>query len=187
MKTTRQKKRKTFNINGITDRNNPGVLVSSRSLDGKFRFDTKYMRLALEEARLAAAADEVPVGAVVVHRGRVIAKGRNRIRERCDPTAHAEILALRSAGTHLKRERLTEATLYTTLEPCPMCAGALVLARVKRVVYAASDPKAGAGGSLMDLLRHPKLNHQILVTGQVLSGLSRQRLVRFFKLKRKKA
>lgn len=144
------------------------------------------MRAALLEARRAYKAEEVPVGAVVVQDGKILARGRNRIRGRRDPTAHAEILALRAAGEKLKRERLTEAVLYTTLEPCAMCAGALVLARVKRVVYAARDPKAGAGGSVMDLLRHPKLNHRMEVSGGILAGTSRRLLRKFFKARRPK-
>lgn len=144
------------------------------------------MRAALMEARRAYKAEEVPVGAVVVQDGKVLARGRNRIRGRRDPTAHAEILALRAAGEKLKRERLTEATLYTTLEPCAMCAGALVLARVQRVVYGAHDPKAGAGGSVMDLLRHPKLNHRMDVSGGLLAGTSRRLLRQFFKARRPK-
>ena len=144
------------------------------------------MRAALLEARRAYKAEEVPVGAVVVRDGKILARGRNRIRGRRDPTAHAEILALRAAGEKLKRERLTEAVLYTTLEPCAMCAGALVLARVKRVVFGAHDPKAGAGGSVMDLLRHPKLNHRMEVSGGLLAGTSRRLLRQFFKARRPK-
>ena len=144
------------------------------------------MRAALLEARRAYKAEEVPVGAVVVQDGKILARGRNRIRGRRDPTAHAEILALRAAGEKLKRERLTEAVLYTTLEPCAMCAGALVLARVKRVVFGAHDPKAGAGGSVMDLLRHPKLNHRMDVSGGLLAGTSRRLLRQFFKARRPK-
>ncbi len=144
------------------------------------------MRAALLEARRAYKAEEVPVGAVVVQDGKILARGRNRIRGRRDPTAHAEILALRAAGEKLKRERLTEAVLYTTLEPCAMCAGALVLARVKRVVFGAHDPKAGAGGSVMDLLRHPKLNHRMEVSGGILAGTSRRLLRQFFKARRPK-
>jgi len=144
------------------------------------------MRAALLEARRAYKAEEVPVGAVVVQDGKILARGRNRIRGRRDPTAHAEILALRAAGEKLKRERLTEAVLYTTLEPCAMCAGALVLARVKRVVFGAHDPKAGAGGSVMDLLRHPKLNHRMDVSAGLLAGTSRRLLRQFFKARRPK-
>lgn len=148
--------------------------------------DARFMRAALTEARRAAKAEEVPVGAVVVQGGKVIARGRNRIREHRDPSAHAEILALRAAGKKLKAERLTEAELYTTLEPCAMCAGALVLARVRRVVYGAHDPKAGAGGSVMDLLRHPKLNHRAAVAAGVMARTSRRLLQNFFKARRKK-
>jgi tRNA(adenine34) deaminase len=126
----------------------------------------------------AAAAEEVPVGAVIVFQGRVIARGRNRIRELKDPTAHAEVLAMRAAGQHLKSERLRETTLYTTLEPCALCAGGIVLARIPRVVFAAADPKAGAAGSVMDLLRHSQLKPSGDVTGGVLPGLSRQLLQR---------
>jgi tRNA(adenine34) deaminase len=172
-------KTKKIQLKISTQNREIGELIDQHTID------VKFMRLALKEARLAAEADEVPVGAVVVQGGEVIAWGRNRIRELRDPSAHAEIVAIRAAGKKLNRERLTEATLYTTLEPCAMCAGALVLARVKRVVFASSDPKAGAGGSIMDLLRHPKLNHRIEVTGEVLAGTARQLLVRFFKSKRK--
>lgn len=143
------------------------------------------MRLALAEARAAAKADEVPVGAVVVREGKVIARGRNRIRELTDPTAHAEVLALRAAARRLRHERLGCTILYTTLEPCPMCAGAAVLARVDAVVYGTADPKAGAGGSLMNVLEHAGLNHRCAVTGGVLAAESRRLLQRFFKKKRR--
>jgi tRNA(adenine34) deaminase len=142
------------------------------------------MRLALAQARAAARADEVPVGAVVVHDGKVIAEGRNRIRELKDPTAHAEMLALRKASRRLRRERLGGTILFTTLEPCPMCAGAAVLARVDAVVYGAKDPKAGAGGSLLDVLRFPGLNHRCRVDGGVTAGASSLLLRRFFQKKR---
>lgn len=146
--------------------------------------DRKFMRAALAEARKAARAEEVPVGAVVVREGKIIARGRNRLRELKDPSAHAEVLALRAAGKALKHERLLGATLYTTLEPCAMCAGAVVLARVPRVVYGAVDPKAGAGGSVMDVLRHRSLNHRADVSGGVLAGTSRRMLQQFFKARR---
>jgi len=143
------------------------------------------MRLALAEARSAAKADEVPVGAVVVKEGKVIGRGRNRLRELKDPTAHAEMLAIQNAARVLKNERLLGTMLVTTLEPCPMCAGAIVLARVSHVIFAAPDFRAGAGGSLMNVLNHPGLNHRVLVTGGVLEGTSRQLLQRFFKAKRR--
>lgn len=139
------------------------------------------MRAALDEARKAARAKEVPVGAVIVFQGRIIARGRNRIRELKDPTAHAEILAIRAAGRHLKSERLRETTLYTTLEPCALCAGGIILARIPRVVFATVDPKAGAAGSVMDLLRHSQLNHRADVAGGILPGLSRRLLQSFFR------
>ena len=147
--------------------------------------DRRFMRMALTEARRAAKADEVPVGAVIVLAGKVIARGRNRIRELKDPTAHAEVLAIRSASRRLKQERLIESTLYTTMEPCTLCAGAVVLARVKRVVFGAWDVKAGDAGSVMDVLRHPVLNHRAEVRGGVLGIDSRRLLQDFFRAKRR--
>lgn len=144
----------------------------------------RFMRMALAEARKAARADEVPVGAVLAREGRVIARDRNRMRRLKDPTAHAEMGVLRAAARRLKSERLEGTILYTTLEPCPMCAGALVWARVSRVVYGAADPKAGAGGSLFNVLNHPGLNHRIPVDGGGLAGESRRLLRRFFQKKR---
>ncbi|HMU76094.1 MAG TPA: tRNA adenosine(34) deaminase TadA [Elusimicrobiota bacterium] len=147
--------------------------------------DLRFMGMALEEARRAAKADEVPVGAVIVFENKVIARGRNRIRELKDPTAHAEVLAIRAAGRRLKQERLINTTLYTTMEPCALCAGAIVLARVKRVVFGAWDVKAGAAGSVVDLLRHPVLNHRAEVGGGVLGIDSRRLLQDFFRAKRR--
>ena len=118
------------------------------------------MRLALREAERALEHDDVPIGAVVVHEGEVIAAARNERELRGDPTAHAEILALREASTALAGWRLVDTVLYVTLEPCAMCAGAIVLARVPRVVWAADDPKAGAAGSVMNVLAEPRLNHR---------------------------
>jgi tRNA(adenine34) deaminase len=142
------------------------------------------MRLALAEARKAAAEDEVPVGAIVVQNGRVLAANHNRIRARQDPTAHAEVLALRDAAARLKNERLCGTILYTTIEPCPMCAGALVLARVDRVVYATRDAKAGAGGSLYNILNDPRLNHRTAVTEGLFAAQARRLIQRFFRRKR---
>jgi tRNA(adenine34) deaminase len=144
------------------------------------------MRLALKEARAAAAADETPVGAVLVEGGKVIAADRNRIRELKDPTAHAEVLVLRAAARRLQKERLGGTILYTTVEPCPMCAGAAVLARVDAVVFGTADPKAGAGGSLFNVLDHPGLNHRCGGKGGVLAAESRRLLREFFRGKRKK-
>jgi tRNA(adenine34) deaminase len=125
-----------------------------------FPRDEYFMRLALREAERALDHDDVPIGAVVVHGGEVIAAARNERELRGDPTAHAEILALREASAHLSGWRLVDTVLYVTLEPCTMCAGAIVLARVPRVVWAADDPKAGAAGSVMNVLSEPRLNHR---------------------------
>jgi tRNA(adenine34) deaminase len=125
-----------------------------------FPRDEYYMRLALREAERALEHDDVPIGCVVVHEGEVVGAARNERELRGDPTAHAEILALREASRHLAGWRLLDTALYVTLEPCAMCAGAIVLARVPRVVYAAPDPKAGAAGSVLDVLDEPRLNHR---------------------------
>ncbi len=123
------------------------------------------MAAAVSEARAALAHDDVPVGAVVVREGEVIATGRNERELRQDPTAHAELLALQRAAAVVGHWRLLDCTLYVTLEPCAMCAGAIVLARVPRVVYGCTDPKAGAAGSVMDVLADPRLNHRPEVLG----------------------
>lgn len=142
------------------------------------------MRLALCEAERAAGHGDVPIGAIVVHGGEVIAAGRNERELRQDPTAHAEILALRAAARTLGSWRVLEATLYVTLEPCAMCAGAIVLARVPRVFYGASDPKAGAAGSVLDVLSEPRLNHRPEVTGGVLAEQCGALLSGFFAARR---
>lgn len=123
--------------------------------------DNHYMQLALDEARKALPAGDVPIGAVAVRAGEVIGRGYNRREADGDPTAHAEIIALREAAQVVGEWRLAEVTLYCTLEPCCMCAGAMVLARLPRLVYAALDPKAGCAGSIVDILRHPQLNHRV--------------------------
>lgn len=138
------------------------------------------MGLALALAEEAAAHGDVPVGAVVVTEGRVIGRGANRRERDGDPTAHAEILALRDAGRNLGRWHLGGTTLYVTLEPCPMCAGAMVLARVERLVFGAYDPKSGAAGSVMNILQDPRLNHRVEVQGGVLAEACGQLLRRFF-------
>jgi tRNA(adenine34) deaminase len=130
--------------------------------------DRLGMEAALAEARSAAAEGEVPVGAVVMRRGAIIGKAYNLTVERKDLTQHAELIAIQAALATLKKDRLDDATLYVTLEPCAQCAGAIVLARIKRVVFGAYDPKAGMAGSVGDLLRHPNLNHQPEVTGGVM-------------------
>jgi len=131
--------------------------------------DQKFMAVAVEEARRAMEAGEVPVGAVLVYGGEVIARAHNRREGFQDPTAHAEMLVLREAARKLGRWRLTGTTMYVTLEPCAMCAGALVLARIDRLVYGCDDPKAGACGSIFDIIREPRLNHRM----EVVSGVSR--------------
>jgi tRNA(adenine34) deaminase len=145
-----------------------------------FPRDEYYMRLALREAERAIEHDDVPIGCVVVHSGEVIAAARNERELRGDPTAHAEILALREAARHLAGWRLLDTVLYVTLEPCAMCAGAIVLARVPRVVYAAPDPKAGAAGSVLDVLGEPRLNHRPEVAGGLLAEEGAALLRSFF-------
>jgi tRNA(adenine34) deaminase len=138
------------------------------------------MRLALEEAASATAHGDVPVGAVVIADGRVVARRHNERERLDDPTAHAEILALRDAAAALGTWRLSSATMVVTLEPCPMCAGALVAARVGRLVFGAPDPKAGACGSLYQLCADPRLNHELPVTGGVLAAEAGSLLTEFF-------
>ncbi len=145
-----------------------------------FPRDEYFMRLALREAERALEHDDVPVGAVVVHGGEVIGAAHNERERVGDPTAHAEILAVREAARHLGSWRLAETVLYATLEPCSMCAGAIVLARVPRVVYGAPDPKAGAAGSVLDVLARPELNHRPEVGGGLLAGESASLLRAFF-------
>jgi tRNA(adenine34) deaminase len=143
-----------------------------------------FMRLALREAERASEHGDVPIGAVVVRGGEVIAAGRNERELRQDPTAHAEILALREAAQALGSWRVLETTLYVTLEPCAMCAGAIVLARVPRVVFGASDPKAGACGSVLDVLGEPRLNHRPEVWGGLLGDECGALLSAFFAARR---
>lgn len=147
--------------------------------------DERFMRRALQLAEHARdAEDEVPVGAVLVHDGQILGLGWNRNITLHDPTAHAEIMALRAAGEKQQNYRLPGATLYVTLEPCSMCAMALVHARIGRVVYAASDPKTGAAGSVFDTLVDPRHNHRIEVQGGLLAELSSELLRNFFRAKR---
>jgi tRNA(adenine34) deaminase len=148
--------------------------------------DATWMAEALAEARNAAADGEVPIGAVVVYDGRIVGRGRNARESRRDPTAHAEVLALQEASRALQRWRLTGATVYATLEPCPMCAGALVNARVDRLVYAVPDPKAGAAGTLFDVPRDPRLNHRVEVVSGVMAAECGELLTSFFRSRRPK-
>ena len=146
--------------------------------------DRQWMALAMEEARLAAEAGEVPVGAVVVRHGEVIARGHNRTVRDQDATAHAESLAIRAASAALESWRFEGCTLYVTLEPCAMCAGALVLARIDRVVFGAFDDKAGMAGSVGDVLRHPRLNHHPEVRAGVCDAEAGALLRDFFAARR---
>jgi tRNA(adenine34) deaminase len=145
-----------------------------------FPRDEYFMRLALREAERALEHDDVPIGAVAVHEGEVIGAGRNERELRQDPTAHAEMIALREASRALSSWRLTDAVLYITLEPCAMCAGAIVLARISRVVFGATDPKAGAAGSVLDVLGEPRLNHRPEVARGLLADESAALLQDFF-------
>jgi tRNA(adenine34) deaminase len=142
--------------------------------------DEEAMAMALDEARLAGAGGDVPVGAIVVIDGRTVARAHNQREQTADPTAHAEILALRSAASAQQSWRLDGSTVYVTLEPCPMCAGALVAARVHRLVFGASDPKAGACGSLYNVCVDPRLNHEVLVSPGVLADEAAELLAAFF-------
>jgi tRNA(adenine34) deaminase len=150
-----------------------------------FARDEWFMRLALREAERALEHDDVPVGAVLVRAGEVVATGRNERELRGDPTAHAEIIALREGARSLGSWRLLDTVLYVTLEPCAMCAGAIVLGRVPRVVFAASDPKAGAAGSVLDVLAEPRLNHRPAVAGGVLAEEAAALLRAFFTSRRR--
>lgn len=148
--------------------------------------DEGFMRLALKEAENAVAGGDVPVGCVIVHEGRVIARAHNLREALQDPTAHAEVVALKQAAAALGRWRLDGATAYCTVEPCCMCAGALVNARVERLVYGVCDPKSGACGSVFDIPREPRLNHRLDVTGGVLADEALELLQRFFEPRRER-
>jgi len=143
------------------------------------------MEEALRCAQRALEAGEVPVGAVVVCEGRVVGRGWNRNISDSDPTAHAEVMALREAGATVGNHRLGECNLFVTIEPCAMCAGAMIHARIKRLIYGANDPKAGAVGSVMQVLNHPQMNHRVEVRSGVLAGRSAEMLQAFFRDRRK--
>jgi tRNA(adenine34) deaminase len=146
--------------------------------------DLDAMHAALAQARLAEAAGEVPIGAVVVHQGAIIATGQNSVLRDNDPTAHAEIVALRAAAMALGNYRLNGCTLYVTLEPCAMCAGAMIHARLDRLVFATADPKAGAAGSVLSVLNHPQLNHQMQTEQGILAEECAELLRSFFRERR---
>jgi tRNA(adenine34) deaminase len=146
--------------------------------------DAEVLTLALDEARAAAAAGEVPVGAIVVEKGVVVGRGQNRVLRDVDPTAHAEIVALREAARALGNYRLPGCELFVTLEPCAMCAGAMIHARLRRLIYATPDPKAGAVSSVLEVVNHPRLNHQMVVTSGELAEASAELLRDFFRQRR---
>jgi tRNA(adenine34) deaminase len=146
--------------------------------------DQEAMQAALAQARLAGEGGEVPIGAVVVREGAIVANGQNRVLRDLDPTAHAEIVALRAAGAAIGNYRLNGCTLYVTLEPCSMCAGAMIHARLDRLVFATADPKAGAAGSVLSVLNHPQLNHQMQVEQGILADEAAELLRSFFRERR---
>jgi tRNA(adenine34) deaminase len=149
-----------------------------------FENDELWMHEALRAAQRALDIGEVPVGAVVVHHGRIVGRGFNRNISDSDPTAHAEVIALREAGRGVGNHRLVDCELFVTIEPCAMCSGAIVHARVRRLVYGADDPKAGAVHSVMRVLNHPALNHQLEIRGGVLAGQCAGLLEEFFRARR---
>ena len=161
--------------------------TQENSADMQSGEDASWMELALEQARLAATAGEVPVGALVIKDGEIIGRGHNRNLLDNDPTAHAEIVALRQAAARLGNYRLVGCIMVATIEPCSMCAGALIHARIARLVYGASDPKAGAAGSTVQVINHPRLNHHMEVTAGVLAGRCSEILQEFFRRKREQA
>lgn len=146
--------------------------------------DREAMQAALAQARLAAEAGEVPIGAVLVHGGEIIARGQNCVLRKVDPTAHAEIVAMREAALALGNYRLNGCVLFVTLEPCAMCAGAMIHARLDRLVFAAADPKAGACGSVLSVLNHPQLNHQMQIEQGIAAEESAELLRSFFRERR---
>ena len=146
--------------------------------------DLEAMEAAVAEARAAAEAGEVPIGAVLVREGEIVARGQNRVLRDNDPTAHAEIVALRAAATALGNYRLNGCALFVTLEPCAMCAGAMIHARLDRLVFAAADPKTGAAGSVLAVVNHPQLNHQMVVEQGILAEAAGELLRGFFRERR---
>jgi tRNA(adenine34) deaminase len=144
----------------------------------------KYMQEALKQARLAFEKDEVPVGAIIVHDNQIIARAHNQIKTLKDPTAHAEMIAVTQAASYLGNERLKDCDVYVTIEPCPMCVGAMVLARIRNLYYASEDPKSGACGSALDIAHDKKLNHKIKIYHGLLREEARSLIQEFFKIKR---
>src|SRR6185437_4604619 len=161
--------------------------MQENTVDMRSQDDVAWMEQALEQARLAAQAGEVPIGALVIRDGEIVGRGHNRNLLDHDPTSHAEIVALRDAAKRLGNHRLSGCIVYATIEPCAMCAGALIHARIARLVYGASDPKAGAAGSVLQVLNHPELNHKMEVTAGVLAEKCSEILQGFFRRKRERA
>ena len=149
--------------------------------------DIEFMQHALAEARESAASGEVPIGAVLVHEGRILARAGNRTIRDCDPTAHAEIVVLREAAKIIGNYRLADTTLYVTIEPCSMCAGAMIQGRVPRLVYGAAEPRGGAVQSCFEVLSHPEVNHRVQVTSGVLGSECSEVLQSFFAVRRQQA
>jgi tRNA(adenine34) deaminase len=162
---------------------NPNPNIDEHSVDN-LQTDELWMQEALRAAQRALEAGEVPIGAVVVLEGKIVGRGFNRNIADSDPTAHAEVVALREAGAAIGNHRLSDCELFATIEPCAMCAGALVHARIRRLVYGADDPKAGAVHSVMRVVNHPSLNHQMEVRGGVLAGKCAELVQEFFRARR---
>mgnify|MGYP001619819958 FL=1 len=165
-------------------RSGPGAFNYSAKILLMVKIDAMYMAEALKEARKAFEEDEVPVGAVIVSSGKIVARAHNQVERLKDPTAHAEMIAITQAAATLSSKWLNEASLYVTIEPCSMCAGALVLARIKNIVYGAKDPKTGACGSVVNIVNHKKLNHRASVKSGILKEECGAILSDFFKKKR---
>jgi tRNA(adenine34) deaminase len=159
-------------------------VILTRSLSLKMDADIVFIQLAIEEARTAAAAGEVPIGALIVHGGNILARSGNRTIRDCDPTAHAEVIVIREAARSFKNYRLAGTTLYVTIEPCSMCAGAIIQARIPRLVYGADDPKGGAVRSCFEVLTNASLNHQVEVVPGILSEDCASLLQSFFATRR---
>ena len=149
------------------------------------KIDEMFMREAIRQAKMAGEADEVPLGAVIVHQNKIIARAHNQVETLKDPTAHAEMIAITQATSYLSSKWLQDCTLYVTIEPCSMCAGALVLARLGRVCFGAEEPKTGACGSIINIANHEKLNHRLIVEGGILAEECGALLSEFFQKKRK--
>ena len=161
-----------------------GIVKQARGMLTRMDTDVEFMEQALEEARASAAAGEVPIGAILVHEGQVIARSGNRTIRDCDPTGHAEMVVLREAARALGNYRLAGTTLYVTVEPCSMCAGAMIQARVLRLVYGCDDPKGGGVRSCFEIVANPRLNHQVEVTAGVLANECASLLQSFFAARR---